>query len=584
MSLLDTLPDDMADGGEFAVEDNGLLQSAELPTDDAELAMLLAEVPDEQEGIRAAPVEAPPAVRAASEPPKAKRRRRPPKRAPDAPPLSRSEICKRAAETRWGIRTANASEGSGTAGHPQTPSAPAALEVPADQSQIMAQDTARDTSTALVCSLQKPIPAKITGEKERKVRRAMVHLSSYSSISKTLKMDRKTIQRKMRLQAAIIYFAAYQRSWSTVMATYYFLQSRYADFKAVLHLCKQSFDEMQISLRVSEVPSDIPLWVAASQKREVITAKLEQINTKHIFLFRANNVHFSLETNPPTILQPIESTHGACIATVCAAQERGNAWAEQNFEGRGRMTVADNHGSNGLSDYYKFMQDWVRALLRWLCQIHSGHRICELQWATFPSELRGVMAGTLLLRYPGVFSKWKMDAKVWIRAKAKRRLKSEAPPLTEEAQAYRTSLFSSYLHANDERLAGPKAKQRRIRVFRKKKLNSGDPRKLDEVDHLCDGAECCADESATIKSLEDDIDAETSPDVWAENRWIGSEDSLDFHAFWLSCHAIYIAGYLIGIRGMQDLVEVQRLIFQLVQCDIAESIAEARPLTIARRR
>jgi len=48
-----------------------------------------------------------------------------------------------------------------------------------------------------------------------------------------------------------------------------------------------------------------------------------------------------------------------------------------------------------------------------------------------------------------------------------------------------------------------------------------------------------------------------APRVWCEARWLGSEDSLDFHAFWTEAHGIHIAGWLIGLCGITDLDVVQ---------------------------
>ena len=575
MSLLDTLPDNLVEGGELAIESNSLLETLDAVAD-PELAMLLEEVPHEDGELPQLPVEAGPATAVQSEPPREKkRRRRVPKRAPDAAPPTRSEICAAAAQARWAKQRPQKESLPEPAGLPRA-QGPATVEVPAEQLQVVLRDSEQETSAGVVATFTKPIPENCKGREAKAVRRSMIHLTSYSAIGRQLKMDRKTIQRKMRLQASIMYFSTVTRMWSVVMATHHFLQSLYADFKACFHLLKQSYDEVQLALRVSEIPQDMPLWVSNASKREVIMAKLEQVNTEHIFLFRANDVHFALEFQPPTLLVPIESTHGECISAACAGQERGNSWAAQAFAGRGRMTIADNHSSNGLSDYYLYMLDWARALLRWICQIHAGHKICELQWATFPSDLRGMMAATLLVRYPGKFSAWKKGCKAWFRAKCKRVLRSDVQPLDAEAQAYRTSLFKWYGHGDDsERLSGPKAKARRIWVIRKRKLYSGDCRKLDVIEHICDGIDCCLDLAATIKAFCDDIDEETTPELWAENRWIGSEDSFDWHSFWMNCNCIYVAGFLIGVKGV-DLDRVQSIIIALVNAEVAQSASDER--------
>ena len=62
--------------------------------------------------------------------------------------------------------------------------------------------------------------------------------------------------------------------------------------------------------------------------------------------------------------------------------------------------------------------------------------------------------------------------------------------------------------------------------------------KLDEVEHLCPGPECCDSDESCVTAFCDDIDEETSPAIWAEHRWLGSEEAVDWHLFWMSAFGI----------------------------------------------
>ncbi len=577
MSLLDTLPDDLADGGELAFDDNGLLQSLADVEGDPELSVLLSDLPDEsqedQPGERRAEAVAPSGATAQ---PKAKRRRRAvPKRDPEAGPLTRQEICRNAAMARW-AKTKPAPQVSATAAGPSAPSASSAAAQPSGQLQIVLHASATECGQALVSSFGKALRPHDKGEQETNLRKAMTHTCSYTSIGKQFKLDRKTVQRKFRLQAATAYFASYYRCWTVAKTVYAYFQKTAPDFQALNHLLIQRFDEMQIVLRLSEVPADVPLWQSLSKQRERVTAKLLQVYTEHDLLMKAHGRHFCLELVMPTLLKPIESTHAECVSDVCQAQERGDEWTKGAFQERSRMTIADSHSSNGLSDFWIFMQDWRRALLRWLCWVHANHKVCEFTWMTFPAELRGLMSSTLLFRQGGQFAKWKRGAKRWIRAKARRRLVADEGPLDEESQAYRESLFKSFVHADDQRLSGPKARARQKRLFRKKRIYTGRLAKVDEIDHLCDGASCCADEETTLQAMEDDIEQEVAPEVWAQSRWLGSEEALNFYGFWLGCHGIFAAGFLIGIMGIEDLNLVLVLVIAIVHGE-GESVSERPP-------
>ena len=532
MSLLDSLPDDLVDGGLLEVDDNMLLASIPDMEQDAEMQMLLGDVqvPD----LHGQATQVPMSSEQPAQPTAPKRRRRSAPKASSAggEVRTRAQICSAAAKARWGPHRRRAAANDGGDNAQGVAATLPAQQISQNQLQLVLSTEDAQSNALVLAPLASPIPSHIKGSTEKKVLKASKHIASYAAIGRQLKVAPHTVQRKMRLQAAAIFFAYPHRMWRTVMTTYEFLQRECSDFKAVLHLLKHRFDEFMIALRLSEVPPDQALWLATAQKRHRVMAKLEQIYTKHSFLFRANGCHFELEAEVPTCLKPLASVHAECVLSVVESQERGNEWSAQTFPHRGRMTVADNHASNGVADYKAFMKDWLRALLRWICQLHAGHKVSEIQWGSFPGDLRGVMASTMSCSSPGAFSQWKRGAKVWINAKATRELISDVGPLSPDAADYRDKVFTNFLHGNEERLHGPQAKSRTANLLRKKQIYTGDFRLLGVVPHLCAGV-CCQDIEDTRKMMCDDVDLEQPPRQWAENRWLGSEDSLDHHMFWL---------------------------------------------------
>ena len=576
MSLLDTLPDDLAEG--VADASDVLLSSLPDTAGDAELSLLL-------QGLSAedlAPSEAPlgSAQQQADGAPKAKRRRRArAKPQPDAPPKTRSEIAREAGQARW--RKARNRKAPAASSAPAFESATASssasvVSVPPSQLQLVLSSAGRECSTLCVQHLSSAIPEHFKGKQERKVTNAVKHMSSLSSMALSLKLSRHTIQNKMRLMASTMYLSSSHRQWHAIQSAYYYLQSVAPDFAALTHLLKLRFDEFQMVLRLNEVPKDMPHWLSIARKKERVTAKLEQVTVVHSFLFKANGCHFILECVPKTMLEPIESVHGEVVLTAIESEERGNEWSESVFQDHSRLSISDNHTSNAVTAYRSFMKQWSRALWRWLCSLHAAHRVCDLQWKCFPGDLRGLMATTMAVHGGPNFGKHKFGVKVWYRAKGKRVLKSEVGELPDDAKAYRTKLFSSFLHASDGRLHGPKAKKRHASILRKKHVFTGDLRKLDVVEHLCDGDSCCPSKEHTRQKLDDDIEQEEMPDPWNESRWLGSEEALDYHGFWLGAHGIFIAGFCIGILEITDLDEVQRLIIRWVQGD-QESVPETPP-------
>ena len=561
MSLLDTFADDLADGGLDVFDaDQNLLSTFASGDDDPELRWLLDVGQTDAEPSSAAgvagdcPAVDAPAADVEFQPAKRKRRKKAKADESGPAPLSRSAICKAAAEARWQkVREDKLSAASSSAGNGGS----IAVVIPEAESQIVVADASGQSSAAIVSYLQLPVPPKDhAGDDVKEIFNSGKYNASYTHIGAQLGVCRKTVQRKMRLMASCIFFSHILRASRAVQSVYFYLQSTYIDFRAILHLHKQRFDEMQIRLKISEIPKDMPGWEARI-KGDTCTAKILQITTEDSFLFHANGQHIILDVPRVNLLQPIASTHAPLITHTCVAAAGSFDWPDKAFEEKGRLTVADNHPSNGASDYAIYMMNALRTLLRWICFLHANHKTCEQAWKAFPAELTGILNGTMHLRSPGAGMSWKRGVKQFLRLRLKRVLITDEDFLDLEAKKFREQVSQCFAHTDDERLSGPAARYRQKRLLIKRRLCTGNFKNLDWVNHFCPGVDCCRDEAHTLQQFCDDlVDGESFPATWALHRWLGSEDSVDWHAWWLSFNGLYIAGVLMGWQGMTDIEEV----------------------------
>ena len=159
MSLLDTFADDLADGGldVFAADEN-LLSTFASGDDDPELRWLLnvAQTAADPGAVAAGAAEPEahtpaPAIVDGPEARPAKRKRRKKGEVDDAAPLSRSAICKAAAQARWH----KVREDKLSAASSPTTAGSIVVVIPAAESRIVAADGIDVSSATIVSFLQK---------------------------------------------------------------------------------------------------------------------------------------------------------------------------------------------------------------------------------------------------------------------------------------------------------------------------------------------------------------------------------------------------------------------------------------------
>ena len=292
--------------------------------------------------------------------------------------LSKSEICRNAAVARWGARQTDA---SGPAA-PTSAAHAAAAEVPACNALVPFREDGLDRSVMSIIERVSPEDAE-RDEAARKAFRESKHIASYNAIGKQLKVDKKTVRNKMRRMAALIVFGTKHRWWLSLRSIIEQLKATGNDYASILYVLKQRYDEFQTVLRVAAGAEGIPeAWVR--EKKNTIRAKIMQINTNHAALMRYKGRHFAIEVSFPTLLKPMETTEADCTADVLEDQDCMDSWAEEEFQEGARLAVSDSAASLGLAEFALFQKYEWRTLLRYLCLVHVGHRISELQWQAFP--------------------------------------------------------------------------------------------------------------------------------------------------------------------------------------------------------
>ena len=114
-----------------------------------------------------------------------------------------------------------------------------------------------------------------------------------------------------------------------------------------------------------------------------VTAKLMVINCDHALLMRAHGQHVLVTGSTPSVLKPIESTHANMIEHTVVDQRSTDTWTESAFERGVRLSIADNHPSNFLSDLSISFKSIKEILLRWIFFLLSAQS-CRTTRVHFP--------------------------------------------------------------------------------------------------------------------------------------------------------------------------------------------------------
>ena len=509
--------------------------------------------------------------------PKKRARRRPghgPGAKAQAAPVeqTRSQICSAAAKARWARRRQQLE-----APEPETS---AVEETTLAVRPVITTDLVpanafpgHETSTVLM-KFDAPINPDMRREEEKYLHKTSGKLISWSALASHLGIHRDTVQRKLRLIAAITVLGARYRALHCVKRLDHFLKVHCGFAKAALHAVSPTYDEVQMKLRVSELrPED-----AEALKRigmDAMQTKLMQVNVRCAALWETDKGPLQLLYSLPSLLKPIESTHANVVQHTVLDQSRVDPWIKENFEARARVPGNDDHPSNGLADLHTWASDQEESLIRFICKQHKGHKIAELSWSVFSGDQSGLLNCTLCHAYPGSHRDFLEGIMWWF----ERRLLIHdfgQDGAGDEAAAYRKKIEDTFGYGEDERLSGPAARKRQRQKLNRRRLLNGRVQLIENPEHFCKGPPtCCRDRKHTIHRIRSEVVEEIErPQAFASNRWLGSEQSQCTIGFWGNTHALYIIGVLVGWCKLKDEDEIIRQVtIILMSVPFADEVA-----------
>ena len=436
--------------------------------------------------------------------------------------------------------------------------------MPEAQLAIVVADSKTENLTASdIGHFDKPLDLKTDSTKQKELQQLCLARNSTESIAKSLRIGKRVVAANLLLMGSMIINAGRIRSLQAMQRMHHFLQTYSRQSAALQHVTKHSIDEFKtLRVRVSELPRSMPK-PAKAEKRDSVAVKLMQVIVEEAAVWEVDSGFLEFSTSVPTYLKPMQSGSSGMVKAAVCEQVRKSEWVKSTFPERGRVSIGDGAGTNELSDYAMFAADPMEKMYRWICDEHKGQRLCELQWACYPNEQIGMMAATVMQHHAGTFGDWKRGVKEWFRERLDVR-DARAEPEEPSASNYRMQVEETFSPAYDQRLSGPRARTRQIQRYRRRKLINGNTRRLDRPEHLCRGPGCCQDRNDTLEQINELVDAEERPDLWALNRWLGVEVSTDFHGYYLSTHGLYVAGFYIGIIGVCAYEEVVRQIMHVL--------------------
>ena len=434
--------------------------------------------------------------------PLAKKRKRAPKAAAAAAciPLSRLESVRHAAKARW------ARVRKRPAGHepPDPPVVQTLAVVPvAERDSAVVNILPPTCALAVAAAIVKPFDPKVKRKREGDLHNRSKNLLSQAALGQQLKMDPKTVQRKLRLMGAFTLLGSRLRAVTTMQTLHYHLKDTFELVEPLLHVTVQAYDEVKVYLRVNEVPKE----TAEQMKREKLSGigtKLMQIILGFGCLWRVDGGFLLLEYEQPTLLKPSRSSHAECVHDIVYSQTASPAWIAETFKSRLRVTINDDLPSNGIADAANFSANPTESLLRWVCMAHKGHKCSELLWLVYPSDQRGILNMVQALHVPGAFGDFKTGIMWWLR----RRLvvyEEEAGGPGQRANNFRDKVEMSFGAKRDERLAGAKARHRQTTGQARRRLLNGRTYQFLEPEHFCGGEGCCAGRDNTLSQINSTI-------------------------------------------------------------------------------
>ena len=469
---------------------------------------------------------------------------------------SRSSICSAAATARWVARRARVAPPEQ---EPEPEQAMVAVVAdPPEEQAIVAFDGGALVASQVpfaVESLETWLPpaymgsfrdrvAASTWTPPRDVAGFRRELQDFNAMARMVSMRaatvtanrRKTMTSHVCLLAATVVLAKRFRSIASMQKVHSHLEGLAAaeggEFKAVAFVAKQKYDEVSLKLRVAE---RIDPGTGNAQTPVIpFIAKLSQIVTTYACLWKVNGRFLSFRANQPGLIRSIERTTAECMMASLVAELGELQWARDRFTLCTRISVCDDHSANGKADHAIFSKSSWLKLQRYICAIHKESKLAQLHFECFPLEKTGLTHSTLSFAFLGAFETFKRAFKKVLKSKLKRRPYGECGPGIE-ADTHRKIIEEIFVCPPCTSDAELGSLDRGRHLLARRRLINGEIRNKIEVEHWCPG--CCESSEDTYQSIcTEIIDPMQPPPFFNSQKWMGAEESIDWHGEWLCTH------------------------------------------------
>ncbi len=367
---------------------------------------------------------------------------------------------------------------------------------------------------------------------ELQVFNKMLRLVSSSAVADAVQKDERTVRKVFRLVSALAVLHGRYRKLFSIKRVHRHLQHvGGASFRAMQFLVKEKFDIVTLRVRQDD---GAKLEDSKDGNSEVVKAKLLQVTSSYHCLWKVHSRYISLRSRNPGTLASVESESAECTLAGLRSQQADLTWFKNHFELAGRISVADEHPSNGKADWALQESDpWLK-LAQFICKCHKLFKTAEKLLKPFPLEKTGMIHATLTFQNPGMWGAWKRAAKriIW------RTLSYKVSRHGAGAQAahYRDQVHALYCDVDNQKLSGAGAAKAKCRLLRKKAILNGRYENTSCVEHFCD--ECCEGRADACRKACCCIDDLEPPKPWNINKWLGPKDAFGFFGEWMSTHDI----------------------------------------------
>ena len=388
--------------------------------------------------------------------------------------------------------------------------------------------------SAIACN---PTEDPFRFKEELDIYNKMCSMVSVKSVADGVGKDEKTVKAVTRLLAATCVLSKRCRNLCQVERVHKHLKAiGGSSFKALQALCKDKFDEMQLKIRTLEQIKGVDDKGNTVGIKKSGRTKLMQVTSTSHYLWRIHGQYISLRQRNPTTLTPIDSTTGECITEALTRQSPPMSWCQGEFLQCGRISVSDEHASNGVADWELFRQRQWLPLVRLICKFHkigkTGHTVLRC----FPIDKTGFVHSTLSFMFTGAWSTFLAVFKKFIEDNLER-VSFGTQGAGPKAAAHRAAINALFRRHDDTKLSGPGVAQARLRDMAKDELLNGHY-DSDAVQHFCTG-QCCCNRKESVQRVNDEvIDRIPCPKPFNLDKWIGEEDSFSFHGEWMSTHRL----------------------------------------------